>query len=350
MENQNNNNADERPKLTRNTISDSKKMSIIEKSLQGNSVRGIANVMELPKSTINRIIKQWRDLGTYISRPKGGDMKSKLNDNNKVLIRSWIDDNPLLTLKELKVKVDEELNINVSLSTINRCIAGFHYSVKAIVKVPERRNCDSTLDQRVIYSRLFSVLLCDENIPDKYIIFIDEVGFSVSTRPSKRRALIGVSPYVNVTNARSRNISIVASMNKYGMIYYKIHDSAINGETFKLFLSELHAKCIDSEIENPIFIMDNAKIHHYRGLSETINRLQIQIEYLPPYSPFLNPIEKVFSVWKNKVNRGQARDEPHLKIMINTTFTEITPDQCGAFFRNMLGYLRKCEMRERILE
>lgn len=70
-----------------------------------------------------------------------------MEDNNKVLIRSWFYKNPLLALKELKVKVVSELNINVSLSTINRCIAGFHYSVKVIVSVPERRNCCSTLDK-----------------------------------------------------------------------------------------------------------------------------------------------------------------------------------------------------------
>lgn len=57
MENQNNNNADEQPKLTRNIISEPKKR-YYRMSLQGISVRGISNMIELSKSTITRIIKQ----------------------------------------------------------------------------------------------------------------------------------------------------------------------------------------------------------------------------------------------------------------------------------------------------
>ncbi|ORD95728.1 hypothetical protein HERIO_2262 [Hepatospora eriocheir] len=59
-------------------------------------------------------------------------------------------------------------------------------------------------------------------------------------------------------------------MNKYGMLYHKIHGRALNGETFKTCLQELKAKCNDSGIDTPLFIMDNTRIHHYSGLIETI--------------------------------------------------------------------------------
>ena len=49
-----------------------------------------------------------------------------------------------------------------------------------------------------------------------------------------------------------------------------------------------------ANIDNPIFILDNARIHHYRGLQETIEELNLKIIYLRPYSPFLNPRENFF--------------------------------------------------------
>ncbi|ORD96292.1 hypothetical protein HERIO_1775 [Hepatospora eriocheir] len=88
-------------------------------------------------------------------------------------------------------------------------------------------------------------------------------------------------------------------MNKYGMIFHKVHERAVNGEDFKISLRELKAACTEKGIESPVFIMDNARIHHYKGLMENNELSQYTLKYLPPYSPFLNAIENVFSVWKN---------------------------------------------------
>ncbi|WP_413540206.1 transposase [Francisella tularensis] len=40
-------------------------------------------------------------------------------------------------------------------------------------------------------------------------------------------------------------------------------------------------------------VMDNASFHKSSKLIEIANKFDVQILYLPPYSPDLNPIEKV---------------------------------------------------------
>ncbi|TBU09204.1 hypothetical protein CWI36_0051p0010 [Hamiltosporidium magnivora] len=87
--------------------------------------------------------------------------------------------------------------------------------------------------------------------------------------------------------------------------------------------------------------MDNARIHHYRGLNDDEEIASYRIKYLPPYSQFLNAIENVFSVWKNKVIRGGARTELQLRILICRKFNEIKGEHCSSFYRKMLGYLQK---------
>lgn len=44
-----------------------------------------------------------------------------------------------------------------------------------------------------------------------------------------------------------------------------------------------------------VLVMDNARIHHGDEILELANRFGVWIEYLPPYSPDLNPIEEAFS-------------------------------------------------------
>ena len=78
----------------------------------------------------------------------------------------------------------------------------------------------------------------------------------------------------------------------------------MTGEDFKTCLIEMKEATEAANIDNPIFILDNARINHYRGLQETIEELNLNIVYLLPRLPFLNPIENVFSVWKNLVLQG----------------------------------------------
>ncbi|MES1904666.1 MAG: hypothetical protein MHPSP_000799, partial [Paramarteilia canceri] len=53
------------------------------------------------------------------------------------------------------------------------------------------------------------------------MVFIDEVGFSVVTRPKRAWAKSDQRPYVSVAGARSRNISVFAAMTKQGLLLYK---------------------------------------------------------------------------------------------------------------------------------
>ena len=97
-----------------------------------------------------------------------------------------------------------------------------------------------------------------------------------------------------------------------GMIEFTINCRPVNGEDFKEYLLNLRTICTNKRIENPTFIMDNARIHHYTSLKDIVEELGINILYLPPYSPFLNPIENVFSKWKNYIASSNALNEEQL--------------------------------------
>ncbi|CAG8845203.1 30121_t:CDS:2, partial [Gigaspora margarita] len=48
-----------------------------------------------------------------------------------------------------------------------------------------------------------------------------------------------------------------------------------------------------------VLILNNARIHHDDGLLEYLNAFSVRVEFLPPYSTDLNPIELAFSIIKN---------------------------------------------------
>ena len=99
-----------------------------------------------------------------------------------------------------------------------------------------------------------------------------------------------------------------------------------------------------------MLVLDNARIHHYSRVANLKNELGIELLYLPPYSPFLNPIENGFSKWKNSVLRGAARNESEFFELISSGFSCITSEDCDGWYRKMLGYVIRCSNNEVINE
>jgi hypothetical protein len=54
-----------------------------------------------------------------------------------------------------------------------------------------------------------------------------------------------------------------------------------------------------------VLVLDNALIHHNKEILILADRFGVRIEYLPPYSPDLNPIEEAFSKIKSFIHRNQ---------------------------------------------
>lgn len=56
---------------------------------------------------------------------------------------------------------------------------------------------------------------------------------------------------------------------------------------------------------NSVLVLDNAPVHHGGRIAQLCAATEVLLIYLPPYSPDLNPIEKVFSVLKSQLKRNR---------------------------------------------
>jgi len=133
----------------------------------------------------------------------------------------------------------------------------------------------------------------------------------------KGRAIAGEKAKLSVAPKGSR-ISLLAALEESkGYAHYQLFNSAgekkrgVNANDFQLFVLSLAPKVP----HNSVLILDNCRIHHAESLNETWKMLKltygIEHIFLPPYSPFLNPIEYSFNVLKENVksqpfyNRGE---------------------------------------------
>lgn len=94
-----------------------------------------------------------------------------------------------------------------------------------------------------------------------------------------------------------------------------------NAETFQVFLGILlrHAR----PGRKIILVLDNARFHHAAVLQPWLqeHHSQIQLDFLPPYSPDLNPIERVWKLTRRLCTHN--RYFPELEDLIEAVFERL---------------------------
>lgn len=91
-----------------------------------------------------------------------------------------------------------------------------------------------------------------------------------------------------------------------GKFVFQREDVVFNAETFFNFLKKLRkASCHSGR--RVIVLLDNAKYHHGTLHKEWRNHAMpnFTVEFFPPYSPELNPIERVWKLTRRKGTHNQ---------------------------------------------
>jgi hypothetical protein len=118
----------------------------------------------------------------------------KLNEEEIGYIEAIIDHDYTLTLDQIRVKLRDELEVQVSHSTIANMISKFKNSFKRLTTIA----IAAETPERQVERREYSQWLLQKKNNNNPLIFIDEVGFIVTSRVGYGRARIGNRPRIIV--------------------------------------------------------------------------------------------------------------------------------------------------------
>ena len=104
-----------------------------------------------------------------------------------------------------------------------------------------------------------------------------------------------------------------------------------------------HQKYLEKDLSpylnrDAVFIMDNIRSHHDKAVKVLLDQVKVHNIYLPPYSPDLNPIEKLWSKVKALLRKFKARSGDKLAGVIQKAFRSVTASDCLGWFRSC-GYV-----------
>ena len=108
----------------------------------------------------------------------------------------------------------------------------------------------------------------------------------------------------------------------------------MDGELFLAWVKQGLAPALQPD---DVVILDNLSTHKVAGVQAAIEATGARLEYLPPYSPDLNPIENLWSKVKQAMKSRNPRNARQLFQAAGAAFETITRADCRGFFSHA-GY------------
>jgi transposase len=136
----------------------------------------------------------------------------------------------------------------------------------------------------------------------------DETGLRSDESRHRGYAPRGRTPLIRVP-ARRKSLSLISAITNQGKVRFMIYPGALRPKTLIKFMSRL----IRDANRKVYLILDNLNVHKCREVRQWLdaNHKHIEVFYLPPYSPELNPDEYLNGDLKRAVHQDTAPRDAH---------------------------------------
>lgn len=198
----------------------------------------------------------------------------------------------------------------------------------------------------------------------QHTVLYDEFGFNLGIQRSRGRDRRGGLFRDEYPLQRGSNASVIMAIDSVsGIIYYEIQETGFVIDGVVTFIGNTLNILQANQVANPVFVGDNAPCHGEDEISEILEYYNYgDYNFLPPYSPMLNPIEEVIGDVKTDIHRQLALTKRYLVLNIHAlplgqkhrarvallkqcldeAVQNVTFQQIQAHFQHMIHFLPVC--------
>lgn len=258
---------------------------------KGWSPAQIAEALLLTEGAIRHHIAEYE--ASKKLKPNSSGSNEKLSKDLAEKLERHLSDHIYLYVKDIAFYVKSKWNISYSIQGLTDWLKRHRFSYKKPCLVPGKANADKQREWIEKYNDLKANLLDTETI-----CFTDGVHPTHNTQLAYGWIKKGVSKSVAANSGRSR-INLTGSVD---IISHKVvvqEDTTLNAEATIKFLTRLEA-AYPEKTKVHVFC-DNARYYRNKAVTEYLKNSKINLQFLPPYSPNLNPIERLWKWMKERV-------------------------------------------------
>jgi transposase len=280
----------------------------------GYSYAEIAKILLLDDETIRRHIIDYFDKNKVA--PENGGSESHLNKAESLKLKAHLAEITYLYVKDICAYVKSAFHKHYSISGMTKWLHANGFRYKKPHAVPAKADKEQQKKFIAFYKRLKAKAGKEEPI-----YFADGVHPQHQTHLTYGWIQKGERKAIPTTGKQYR-LNFMGGICLDGHRFFYQQSDKIDAESIALFLLSLRKRHPEKCIIH--LIWDNAGYHRDKAIQAFAEGLGIKLHYLPPYSPNLNPIERLWKLMHESVTYNKYY----------ASFTEFT-DATIDFFKSI---------------
>ncbi len=191
-------------------------------------------------------------------------------------------------------------------------------------------------DRPDVAQRRHNFTIARRFVDPAHLVFLDESGAKTDMTRLYGWSPIGQRCVDRTPHGRWKTLTMLSAIRLDGVIQGAtvVVDGPMNSATFLAYTQQFLAPSLRP---GDVVVMDNLSSHQAAAVREAIEAVDADLGYLPPYSPDLNLIEKLWSKVKAWLRRVAAKTFGTLQDAIADALTDVTPTECQNYFTSC-GY------------
>jgi transposase len=304
----------------------------VDRVLAGEKPSAVAKSFGIYRTSIYKWLRAQRKRGRQALRSTTAKGPTpKLTDSQKRQVRRWVIgkdprqygfDFGLWTRSIIAEMIRDRFEVSLTLPSVGRLLA----SLDITPQKPLRRAYER--DEKEIRKWIeekYPALRKRAKQRGADIFFLDEVGVRSDSPLGRSYGLKGKTPVVKTSGQRQK-INAISAVNAKGAFWYKVYSGMLGAALFIVMLKDLM-----KGRKNPVMlVVDGLPAHKAKSVAKYVQSTQgrLELHFLPPYAPDLNPDEFVWSHLKqNGTSKKPLRKNEALRQRVETDLAEIKQDR-----------------------
>jgi transposase len=290
-----------------------KRKEVVRLRQTNHSGKATAEIAEISEWQVSRIRKSYQSGGMAVLKPrkrgrKHGEQTLLSREQERAIRQIIIDRTPdqfkmrfmLWTREAVSELCRQQYHLEVSLRCVTNYLKRWGFTCQRPTKQAYfRDNVKAARFMREEYPGIAARAKAER----AEIYWGDETGIDNREHYQRGFALRGYPPVI-LADSKKERINMLSAITNQGSVRFMMFEANMNQKKLIEFMRRL----IAGAREKVFFILDNLRVHHGRLVRAWLEKHKDRIEvfFLPPYSPELNPDEYFNHALKLSVHLGIA--------------------------------------------
>ena len=288
-------------------------------SSEGWTQRQISQALRISPDTIHDHLEAYTH--SQKLRPLNGGSKSNLSEEQAAQLIQHLEATIYTQVSRICEFVRVQFCVHFTMSGMTKWLHRNKFSYKMPKTSPAKADPIKQAEFIKIYENLMNSMITNDPV-----VFIDSVHPTMATKISHGWIRTGVDKLIASISSRTR-VNLTGAINLETMEVLAQEYETINGQTTVDFLKKLESlypKAFEINV-----ILDQSGYHTSVDVKNFVKTSRIKLHYLPPYSPNLNPIERLWKVMNehvrdNRVFQSAKEFRTSIKNFFDVTWREIS--------------------------